>query len=183
MKNNAVQSTKNGIWDKAIQWSDLVQWTRVASCLSEKEAVSLGGSLAGEILAATAFLSNCRSPARTAVSHLTTLVAAVRCRGIYSHRPGETLAERLLPLYHYPGGDPDVVRAGMLLLEYLSLRDHKEDMAGDIVHGKQNPLILQMDYDEERERILKEYSHLPAGTRECFGDIYEKVIQARWWWY
>ena len=69
----------------------------------------------------------------------------------------------------------------MLLLELLSLNDHKEDFLNDLIAGENNPLVTCLNYDAERERILREYNGLPGEIKDRFKGIFEKVIVCGFW--
>ena len=160
---------------------NLIPFVTRAARLSPEEEKRLLACPATGIITATAYLSGCREPERIIASHLLTLLADMRTEGLYSHRAGESLAARLEAGNHYPGGDPEVVRGGMLLLELLSLKDHRHDLALDIAAGKQNPLIVDMDYQEELERIVSDFHLLPASVQKGFGDLFDKTISASFW--
>jgi hypothetical protein len=163
-------------------WEQFVAWTTQAANLSEEEAKKLKNSLAAKIIVATARISGCSYPKRIIVSHLCTLMADVRNKLIFGHKAGESLEARLEPVNFYPGGDPIAVKAGMLLLKLLSLNDHKYDIADDILAGKQNPLIVDMDYQAEKADILQIYFSLPGYVLRRFDYLYQQVIKADWWW-
>lgn len=158
-----------------------MNWMKKACCLTREESQRLKQSLTTRIIIFTAYHSHCQTPERIILGHLCTLVAALRLKQIFDHKPGETLPERLAPLASFPGGDPHVVKAGLLLLELLSLNDHKKDLADDILGNKQNPLIFQLDYESERARILKEFRALPDRVKNLFSVLFEKTVNAAWW--
>lgn len=84
-------------------------------------------------------------------SHGLSVIADSKTKGHYSHRPGESLADCLEPINHFPVGDPGKVQAEILLLELLSLNDYRTDIHQDIINGEQNPLIVDIDFQEEQD--------------------------------
>lgn len=160
---------------------ELVPWVTQACRLTPEESGKLEKSLAAEITVAVAFFSGCKEPARIAVSHLLTLVADYRTDGLFSHKAGESLGERLEIGNYFPGGDTEIVKAGKLILELLSLNDHKKDIARDILTRKQNPLIIDIDYQEEYNRIVDSFNNLPQYARSKFQILFDKSIKADIW--
>lgn len=163
---------KLGIWNKEIMWPVIMKQTTKAAGLTEAEGKRLSTSLAAQVVAATAYISGCNDPDRIAVSHLTTFIGAVRCPELFGHRNGESLSNRLLAGNYYPGGDPVAVKAGMLILELLSLNDHKHDFKDDLVNSKENPLVSHINYDEAREKIRKEYVQLSKTMQIAFDNYF-----------
>lgn len=172
---------KTGYWNKEKQWPAIVKWTSKASNLSREETVRLEKSLAAKIIAATTYLSGCENPDRIAISHLTTFIAAIKCPEVFSQKEGETIRERLNTGKFFPGGNEKIVRAGWILLEFLSLKDHRTDISDDILEGKYNPLILDVDYKEEKEQLLREYSKLSPAVKELFKGFLGDVLAGSIW--
>lgn len=168
------------LWEKTSCWENLIKMTQQAGQLPPNETVRLSQSMAAEIIAATAYISKCYEPERMIVSHWMTLIGAFRSN-LFNHKPGETLAERLLPVAYYPEGDTQAIKAGMLLLELLSLNDHKHDLPDDIEKGKQNPLILELDYNNERNRILDDYEKLPHYIQDHYKNLFDRSIKCIFW--
>lgn len=175
-KSNMVKEKVNfKSWRKIENWSRLVHETTQAARLTSEESTRLSRSLVAEVIAATAFISGCKDPERIAVTHLTTLVGAVRCPEVFGHRQGESLQDRLLVGNYYPGGNPEAVKACMLILELISLNDHRADFKNDLINKKSNPLAYNLNYDEAREKIRKEIKSL---SPECI-EIYKKFLEKR----
>jgi hypothetical protein len=162
------------MWNEKKEWPLLVEMASIGGKFSAKEIKSLNRSIAGKLLCAIAYYSGCKNPDRVAVLHLITLVAAARCRKITNHRVKESLRERLAPFLNFPGGNKEVVKAGALLLELLSLEDHKADFIEDIINNKENPLS-SIDYKSEKERILGEYDNTGQWIKDYFEDFYKWI--------
>jgi len=161
-------------WNEKKEWPLLLKKAAIGGKFSQNEIKALDCSIAGKILCAIAYYSGCASPERISVSHLITLIAATRCRQLANHRIQESLRERLTPFLYFPGGNEEVIRAGSLLLELLSLEDHRVDFLNDILNDKINPLI-NTDYDLEKKRILKEYDTVDPQIKKYFEDYYKWI--------
>lgn len=172
---------KTGCWSREKQWPKIVEWTRKATSLTPCETEQFKKSLAAEIIAATAYLSGCKNPDRIALSHMTTFIAAVKCPEVFSQKEGETIRERLDTGNFFPGGNEEVVKCARVLLELLSLNDHKTDISGDILKGRYNPLILEIDYKEEKEKLLREYNQFSLAVKGQFNALLGDVLTASSW--
>lgn len=169
-------------WNRGKDWPQLVKWMVQAARLTKEEEAKLEKSLAAEIIGATAFMSECENKERIAVAHLTSFMAAVRCWNIEGHKESESLADRLSALNYFPGGRKDVVRGGMILLELLSLKDHKHDLADDIMDNKYNPLTFDIQFDGEHRRLMEEFDSLPTEVKESFSYLKKRVIDGSFWY-
>jgi hypothetical protein len=174
------QQTAN-VWERERYWDILLQYTDQAVFLTDQELTGLENSTAAEVLAATVFIAGCKDPYRVAVAQLTTFVAALRCKELFGHRSMESLAARLQPCANFPGGNRKVIEAGMILLQLISLNDHEYDLTADIDKGKQNPLILELDYNVEKERLLAQWDEIPGYIKDAFGNLYSRSVMAVFW--
>jgi hypothetical protein len=76
--------------------------------------------------------------------------------GQFLHHPGMSLRKRLEPGDNLAGAkNKAAAEKGMLLLELASLQDHLKDREADLRAGKSNPLLEGMDYEAEKNRLLK----------------------------
>ena len=158
-------------WNEKKVWPELVEQASIGGKFSGKEIKALNRSIVGKLLCAIAYHSGCPHPDRIAVTHLITLVAATRCRKIAHHRVKESISDRLAPFLHFPGGNQEVIKAGSLLLELISLEDHKADFIEDALADKINPLNF-IDYHKGKKRILDEYSTIDPQIKKYFEDYY-----------
>lgn len=171
LKTRVCKKTKN-----------IIDHVVVAARLTESEIEIVNNSLVPDIIIETAYQSGCIDPDRVAVGHLITFIGAFRCRDISDHRNGESLRNRIETIGHYPGGNIETVKAGMLLLELLSLNDHLEDIEKDLIKGKTNPLISAgFNYEKEKARIDREYMGLSESVKKSFKYLHDKVIKAGFW--
>jgi hypothetical protein len=161
-------------WNEAKVWPELLEQASIGGKFSGQEIKALNNSIVGKLLCAIAYRSECTNPDRIAVTHLITLVAATRCRKIATHRVKESIRERIAPFLHFPGGNEEVIKAGSLLLELLSLEDHKTDFVKDALENKLNPLIFT-DYSKEKECILDQYSAIDPQIKKYFEDYYNWI--------
>ena len=102
------------------------------------------GRHAAQLIGALPILAGCAHPERTALSHLTTLIAASRNPHVFGQKPSESIRDRLRPIETFENGDRDIIERGMTLLELASLsrailatpacdgrrdRDHRQPLA------------------------------------------------------
>lgn len=165
---------ENKMWNEKKEWPVLLKLAAIGGNFSEEETRMLNNAMVGKLLSAIAYLSGCKDPDRIAVLHLIALVAATRCKKVVNHRVKESLRERLIPFLYFPGGNKEVIKAGTLLLELLSLEDHKTDFLEDMINNKENPLS-SIDYDTEKRRILGEYNKIDQKVRDFFKDFYKWI--------
>ena len=152
-----------------------------AANLSPAEETSLQNSLVAKILTETAYLSGCHNPERIVLMHLTTLIAAVRCKDLSKHKAGEKVFDRIVPFLNFPGGNEEVVKACSILLQLLSLNDHAHDFGADILNDKYNPLVA-INYEEEKKRLIEQFAGLDNGIQKVFQMRLKEVIKSALWW-
>jgi hypothetical protein len=162
------------MWNEKKVWLYVKEQAAIGGKFSAKELYTLDHSITGKLLCAIAYYSCCNDPDRIAILHLITLVAGTRCRKIAHHRVKESLRDRLSPFLYFPGGNKEVIKAGTLLLELLSLEDHKTDFVTDMLQNKENPLT-SIDYKAEKARILDEYHRIEPCVRDMFKDFYKWI--------
>ena len=112
--------------------------------MDEADARRLEDNNAAQLIGALPFLAGCAHPERTALSHLTTLIAASRNPHVFGQKPSESIRDRLRPIETFENGDRDIIERGMTLLELASLsrailatpacdgrrdRDHRQPLA------------------------------------------------------
>ncbi len=108
------------------------------------------------LVASLPFISGCPKPEKLSKKNIDTLIKGLKKPSGFAHRPGMSLRKRLAPGDNFKGAkNPDAAEKGMLLLELASLQDHQRDRERDKAAGKPNPLNEGMDYQKERDRLLK----------------------------
>lgn len=160
----------------------IFQNLKTAINLSEDEILKMKNNLAVKIIIFTTYNSNCIKPNDILFRHLLLFIATIRCPNIFQYKDDETIEDRLSPLNYFPGGNKDTIKAGMLLLELLSLNDANTDYFYDIIEKKSNPLHGSMIYTDEKERIISEFKKLPYVVKNDFDELYFETITAGYWW-
>ncbi len=129
--------------------------------LTDEEVQRLEKSKTGKIIAGIPYIAECNEPARYSLANLSTLILAGRNREIFDMKSGETIENRLDPIYNFKGGKKEVIEKGMKLLELISLEDHLKDKDEDSKIGKYNPVLKgDLDYEKEKKRILEDINIL-----------------------
>lgn len=125
-------------------WQILSELAARALRLEQTETERLRASKAARLVAALPFAAGCPGAERLALAHLATFwIASVGpARSAFDHGPADDASylARLSPIADHPGGDPDVVEAGMARLALMMLAGYERDSAADAAAGEYNPL-------------------------------------------
>ena len=84
--------------------------------MDEADARRLEDNNAAQLIGALPFLAGCAHPERTALSHLTTLIAASRNPHVFGQKPSESIRDRLRPIETFENGDRDIIERVFLSL-------------------------------------------------------------------
>lgn len=116
-----------------------------------------------QLVVALPFISECPAPDALAAKNFDTLLQEVKKPGTYAHRAGMSLRRRLAPGDNFTGAkNPRAADKGMMLLELASLQDHLHDREADRASNTPNPLNEGLDYQTERNRLVKAIGAIPS---------------------
>ena len=126
-------------------------WIRISSMVADafrltgEERDRFGSSRIARLVAAIPYLAGCDDAERTALAHLSTLVLASRpsTRNAFDHAPSDDPdpMERLRTIADFKGGDPAILKKGMLTLCCAMLRGYIQDADADRATGYYNPFV------------------------------------------
>ena len=141
-----------------IGWRSMVASVVATFAMDEADARRLEDNNAAQLIGALPFLAGCAHPERTALSHLTTLIAASRNPHVFGQKPSESIRDRLRPIETFENGDRDIIERGMTLLELASLR--RAILATPACDGRR-------DRDHRQPLALVLISHDPDAARSA----------------
>ena len=121
---------------------------------------------AAKIINALPTMAGYKDADRIAFDSLDVFIRAYKMPEIYSHKPGQTTAQRLRPLAEALKSERanPLIQKGLTVLEMISLNDHNTDRQADKDAGKFNPLNAgQISYKAEKRRLRKQLFSLPKG--------------------
>lgn len=125
-------------------WPALSELSASALRLTPDEKERLASSKAARLAAALPYAAGCPGAERLTLAHLATfwIASTGPARSAFDHAPEDDASylTRLSPIADHPGGDPDVVEAGMARLALMMLAGYERDMAADAAAGRYNPL-------------------------------------------
>ena len=164
---------------KSFNWESIADELSAIFHLSKEEKEKVLKSPAARLTAEIAYLAGCHDPDRVAMAHVGTIIIASK-NPRFSHKKNESLYNRMAVLDHYPGGNPEIVKAGMILLELISLYDHVRDIESDRKIGKYNPLLDDIEYISERDRLLDVVNNFDPAIQEMYR-AYTEFLPFSWW--
>ena len=163
------------MWDEETQWPQLLEIASKDGKFTTEEVAALQSSVAGKIICNTTYYSRCINPGDTAVKNLIIFVSESREKAYYIPRDIKNLRNRILARIRFPGGNPYIEEAGMMLLEIFLIEDHKKCFPRDGENSEEIAILLE-EHNKEKQRILRKYNKLDPVTKECFADYYEAIV-------
>jgi hypothetical protein len=124
-------------------------WNSLASSVSDtfrltaEERKSFEACKTARLIGTLPYLAACEEAERTALTHLSVYVTAIRGgRAAFDHceRDNTDVLARLQHLMHFRGGDPTAIEHGMNLLALTMLGGYHRDRQKDAASGEYNPL-------------------------------------------
>lgn len=140
-------------------FSDVEYFRLVNECnrslsLSKSEYELLLNSPVPKFIAGIPYLANETNPDILACMNLNTYITGARNSSFFKARENETMTERIEPYIHSISGDKKIISLCKLVLEEVSLLDHKSDFDENIKSEHSNPLVSGIiDFQKEKERI------------------------------
>lgn len=126
-------------------WNRLSLMIAEAYRLTAEERGRFRRSRIARLVAAIPYLAGCDDAERTALAHLSTLVLASRpsTRKAFDHAPSDDPdpMNRLRTISSFKGGNPDIIKKGMLMLCCAMLRGYIQDADADHAAGDYNPYV------------------------------------------
>ena len=136
------------------------------------------------LIASLPFLAESKKPEMYAALNLGILVNGTMMNEYFRHRKGDPLKARVLPLNNFDSPQRmDVIKKAFLILELMSLEDHRKDALEDKKKGIPNPINDDgLDYDKEKKRLLKgiEKIHEPEIDRLIPPDFIARCDDPFW---
>ena len=130
---------------------EIFDWPRLSGLVSEsfsmtpERAAGFKASKAARLVCALPYAAGCPEAERVALSHAAAFVMASYgpSNAAFDHKPEDDASylARLEPVADHPGGDPDIVEAGLARLALMMLAGYERDLEADRASGAYNPQI------------------------------------------
>lgn len=163
-------------------WAALSELAASALRLEPDEKDRLAASKAARLVAALPYAAGCSKPERLALAHLATVWIASTgpARDAFDHGPEDDASylTRLAPIADHPGGDRDVVEAGMARLALMMLAGYERDMTADAVAGQYNPINSGAWDPAEARAALREAAESDGALDSI---VSAQEAEASWW--
>lgn len=169
--------------------SDVEYFRLVNECnrslnLTKGEYELLLNSPVPKFIAGIPYLANEINPDILACMNLNTYITGTRNGSFFQARENETIAERIEPYIHSVNGDTETISLCKLILEEVSLLDHKNDFEKDIKSGHSNPLVAGIiDFQKEKERLSNKKKTYPKKIQELVDRTFRGDILNSFWTY
>ena len=145
---------------------EIFDWPRLSGLVSEsfsmnaERAAGFKASKAAQIVCALPYAAGCPEAERIALSHAAAFVMASYgpSNAAFDHKPEDDASylARLEPVADHPGGDPDIVEAGLARLALMMLAGYERDLEADRASGAYNPLVSgAWELADAREELLE----------------------------
>ena len=167
---------------------EIFDWPRLSGLVSgsfsmtAERAAGFKASKAARLVCALPFAAGCPEAERIALSHAAVFVMASYgpSRETFDHKPQDDASylARLEPLADHPGGDPDVVEAGLARLALMLLAGYERDTEADRASGAYNPLVSgAWELAEARGELLE----AARGDDSLDGILTADEAVKQWW--
>lgn len=152
--------------------------------LTTRERELLNNSPVAKFIAQVPYISNEANPDILACMNLISYIAGTRNGSFFQARGNETIGERIEPYIHSVNGDKETISLCKLVLEEVSLLDHKNDYAKDIKSGHSNPLVSGIiDFQKEKERINSRKRIYPQHIQDLVDSSFKGEVLSSFWTY
>lgn len=182
--NVVLKSSKEKIKLTDKEYFRIVNECNSSLSLTRDENNLLLNSSVPRFIANIPYLSGESNPDILACMNLTTYIAGTRNKGFYQSRDNETIAERIEPYIHSVNGNSETIKLCKLILEEVSLLDHRNDLKEDIKSGKSNPIASGIiDFHKEKEKIESARKSYPLEIQEIVDSSFKGEVLASFWTY
>lgn len=151
--------------------------------LSTEDWEKMQNNQLARLVAGLPFIAGCDNAERVALTHLLTIYLASndwKKEFLHGESDNEGIFRRLERISHFDGGDPAVIRKGMLLLAAAMISDHKHDAVADMAFGKFNPLNAgDWNHDMMMQEIREEIKTIGDTELESYFEA-ETFYDAYW---
>lgn len=168
------------VWSQT-KWIQILDYTKKACNLTEFETEKLKNSNAAELIGSLPFLSDCRSPERIAVTHLSTFISATRVRSLFDQKSNESIQHRLEAINHFPGGNKEIVKAGFILLEILAIYNNWRTVNSDATNNIFN-ICSKINPKEKIKSLEMQFFEMDDYIQGKFYYITDQIVPFGYWY-
>ncbi len=150
--------------------------------LDKKEIELLNNSQIITFVVDYPFIANQDFPDKMAVLNAGNIIAAYRNNNFFKTGKNQSIKQRVSLCLHQTNDDPKIREAAILLLELVSLQDHKNDRKTDLIEGKFNPLNENIiSFFHESSAIEKKLKETDLYTKEKLKKYFKSLPSMNYW--